>query len=301
MSWRRIGWAALAVAGTGLALCLAAGAVLCENSVHVSKRVTADTRIDAADRNDVQIVGADGAALRGWFFRPELSNGNAVLLLHGISDSRGGVMGLARLLVENHYSVLAPDNRGHGESGGELVTYGLRERDDVRRWVNWVEASEHPRHVYGMGESLGASVLLQSLANEKRFSAVVAECPFANFERVAVDRVAQRVPGPAIIQRAFAVPMVWSGFLYARLKYGVDFSAASPEQALAGTRTPVLLIHGSADTNIYPAHSEALVKCNPEHVTLWIVPGARHTAAMGTAPEEFRRRVLDWFSQHSAD
>lgn len=298
MDWRRrFGWAA---AGAGLALWLAAGAVLCENSVHVPKRATADVRFAGANRRDVQIVASDGAALRGWFFTPEAGNGNAVMVLHGISDSRGGVMGLARLFVENHYSVLAPDNRGHGESGGELVTYGLRERDDVRRWVDWLEASEHPRNVYGMGESLGAAVLLQSLERETRFSAVVAECPFADFERVAVDRVAQRVPGPAALGRVLAGPMVWSGFLYARMKYGVDFRGASPENAVVGARTPVLLIHGSADTNVYPAHAGALMKRNPEHITLWLVPGARHTAAFGTAPEEFRRLVLGWFSEHGS-
>jgi hypothetical protein len=219
------------------------------------------------------------------------------MVLHGISDSRGGVMGLARLFVENHYAVLAADNRGHGESGG-MVTYGLRERDDVRRWMDWLEASEHPQNVYGMGESLGASVLLQSLVRETRFSAVVAECPFADFERVAVDRVAQRIPGPVAVTRTLAVPMVWSAFLYARMRYGVDFRGASPENAVVGTRTPVLLIHGSADTNVYPAHAEALVKRNPGFITLWVVPGARHTAAFGTAPQEFRRRVLGWFAEH---
>lgn len=36
--------------------------------------------------------------------------------------SRAGVMGLARLFVENGYAVLTPDNRGHGESGGGVVT-----------------------------------------------------------------------------------------------------------------------------------------------------------------------------------
>jgi alpha-beta hydrolase superfamily lysophospholipase len=159
MAWkRRIGWA-LALTGTGLALCAAAGVVLCENAVHVPKRVTPDTTFAGANRRDVQISASDGAVLRGWLFTPESSNGNVAMLLHGISDSRGGVMGLARLFVGNHYSVLAPDNRGHGESGG-LVTYGLRERDDVRRWVDWLETSEHPRNVFGMGESLGASVLL---------------------------------------------------------------------------------------------------------------------------------------------
>ncbi len=291
MTWRgRIGWA-LAGVGAALTLWLGAGVVLCETAVHVPKRATPETSFAHTDRQTVQITASDGAVLRAWFFIPENNNGNSVLVLHGISDSRAGVMGLARLFVENRYAVLAPDNRGHGESGGEIATYGLREADDVQRWVDWIIATEHPGNVYGMGESLGAGVLLEALARERRFSAVVAECPFANFERVARDRVAQRIRGPAFLQRAFAVPLVWSGFLYARVRYGLDFRAASPERAIDNMATPVLLIHGLADTNIYPAHSEMLAARNSRNVTLWLVPGAGHTAALGVAPQEFRARI----------
>jgi dipeptidyl aminopeptidase/acylaminoacyl peptidase len=300
MAWKRpIAWV-LVGAGAGMALCLAAGVVLCENAVHVPKRVTLEASFAHTDKRTVQITASDGAVLRAWLFAPQNSNGNYVIALHGISDSRAGVMGLARLFVENHYAVLAPDSRGHGESGGEVVTYGLREADDVHRWVDWMVASEHPRNVYGMGESLGAGVLLQSLAREHRFSAVVAECPFANFERVAVDRVAQRIPGAQLVRNALAVPMVWSGFLYARVRYGLDFRGASPETAIDHIATPVLLIHGLADTNIYPAHSETLAARNPRMVTLWLVPGARHTTALGAAPQEFRARVLGWFADHAS-
>jgi hypothetical protein len=272
--------------------------MLCENAIRVPKRATPVTSFSGASRKDVEITARDGAVLRAWLFTPAAGNGNLVLALHGIADSRAGVMGLARLFVEDHYAVLAPDSRGHGESGGEIATYGLREADDVHRWVDWLVSSEHPRNVFGMGESLGAGVLLQSLAREPRFSAVVAECPFANFERVAEDRVAQRIPGPPLLARTLAVPMVWSGFIYARARYGLDFRAASPEAVIGGVSTSVLLIHGLEDTNIYPVHSEILVQHNSRSITLWLVPGARHTGAFGAAPAEFERRVLGWFSAH---
>jgi dipeptidyl aminopeptidase/acylaminoacyl peptidase len=301
MAGRRwIGWL-VGGAGVGVVLFLAAGLVLCENSVHVPKRATPEISFAGSSRRSVQITASDGAVLRAWLFTPVSGSGNYVIALHGISDSRGGVMGLAHLFVENHYAVLAPDGRGHGESGGELVTYGVREVDDVHRWVDWLMDSEHPRNVYGMGESLGAAVLLQSLGRERRFSAVVAECPFANFERVAEDRVAQRIPGPLWMRRALSIPMVWSAFLYARARYGLDFRNASPETAVAHTETPVLLIHGLADTNIYPEHSKILAARNPRSISLWLVPGAKHTAAYDAAPLEFRTRVLGWFADHRHD
>lgn len=299
MALDRMRWIAAGIAAAGIVLWAASGIVLCEATIRVPARPFQSVEISGSHRKDVEIRAADAVLLRGWLFVPENSNGNCVIALHGISDTRTGVIGLARLFVANHYAVLIPDNRGHGESGGELVTYGVREADDVHRWVDWMIASVHPRNVFGMGESLGAGELLQSLAVEHRFSAVVAECPFADFRSVAVDRVAQRIPVPSRLGHFLAAPMVWSGFLYARTRYAIGFHAASPAVAIAAVDTPILLIHGLDDTNIYPEHSRILALSNPSHVTLWLVPGAKHTAALTAAPEEFPRRVLAWFADHS--
>ena len=60
----------------------------------------------------------------------------------------------------------------------------------------------------------------------------------------------------------------------------------------------MLLIHGLADHNTLPAHSEALAARNSRHVTLWLVPGAGHTGAFGAAPREFEKLVLSWFAAY---
>jgi len=280
----------------GVALCVAGGIVLCESALHVPKIPAPG--IPSGGRA-VEIVARDGAHLRAWFFAPVISNGNCVLLLHGVADSRASQMGLARLLLKNHYAVLMPDSRGHGESGGDIVTYGVLEADDIHRWVDWLEASEHPRNVFGVGASLGAGILLQSLAVEHRFRAVVAESPFANLRRVSVDRVAQRLPVPSPIGNVIATPLVWSGFVYARWKYGVDLWRASPEDVVSGTSTPVLLIHGTEDTNIYPWHSQSLAARNPWNVELWLVPGAHHMTVYRTLPAEYESKLLGWFADHT--
>ena len=69
----------------------------------------------------------------------------------------------ADILLRHGYSVLMPDARGHGSSGGEFVTYGLLERDDIHQWVRWLVVNRHPSCVFGFGESMGAAELLQSL------------------------------------------------------------------------------------------------------------------------------------------
>jgi fermentation-respiration switch protein FrsA (DUF1100 family) len=60
---------------------------------------------------------------------------------------------------------------------------------------------------------------------------------------------------------------------------------------------PILLIHGDADRNIPPRHSRELHALNPA-TQLWEVPGAPHVASYGTAPEEYERKVVEWFRTH---
>ena len=55
---------------------------------------------------------------------------------------------------------MLPDSRAHGESGGTLATYGLRESDDIHRWVDWLYGGRQSKCVYGFGESMGAALVL---------------------------------------------------------------------------------------------------------------------------------------------
>jgi len=248
---------------------------------------------------DVELTTSDGVTLRGWFMRPQGANRDAVILLHGVSDNRLGMYGYGKWLLENHYSVLLPDARHHGNSGG-LATYGIKEAADVHRWVDWIETNQHPGCVYGLGESMGAAQLLQSLSLETRFCAVVAESPFATFREVAYARFGRPFHTGPWLGRTFFRPTVDAGFLYVRIRYDVNMEDASPEGAVAESKTPVLLIHGLADRNIPPYHSDLIQMRNPSSVDVWKVPGAVHTGSYRAAPEEFNRRILEWFSVHAA-
>ena len=88
------------------------------------------------DLQTVAIQAVDGVVLQGWYIVPEHQNGQAVILLHGIGDNRGGVAGYGQAFLRQGYRILLPDSRAHGESGGTVATYGLLESDDVRRWVS---------------------------------------------------------------------------------------------------------------------------------------------------------------------
>ena len=145
-----------------------------------------------ADLQEEQISAADATVLRGWSLRPHRANGDAVILLHGQGDNRAGMLGPAEMLLREGYSVLLPDARAHGESGGTIATYGVLEADDVRRWFDWLMQSQSPHCIEGVGDSMGGAELLRSLDEEHGFCAVVAESPFATFEEAAYDRLGQQ-------------------------------------------------------------------------------------------------------------
>src|SRR5580700_1392805 len=107
------------------------------------RNVMTAAHAESADISDVELVTTKGVTLRAWFMRPPNTNGNVVILLHGVSDNRLGMYGYGRWLRQNHYAVLLPDARGHGLSGG-LATYGLLASDDIHRWVSWLEETQHP-------------------------------------------------------------------------------------------------------------------------------------------------------------
>lgn len=289
--------AAAAGAAAAVPLLLAAGgAILCESALRVppGRRIAPDGALASslasrcrAQVSNVELGSPDGARLSAWLFLPEKRNGGGVLLLHGVADTRRGVLGHAGYLLRAGYAVLAPDSRAHGVSGGDVMTLGVRERGDVALWAAWMRGNAGAGRLYGLGESMGAAILLQAADH---FDAIAAESSFSTFREIARYRVAAR----SGLCCGLPQLLVESGFRYARLRYGVDLDVASPLERVRRTRIPVLLIHGAADTNVPPEQARRIVAANPA-VSLWLIPGGGHTGALQRRPAETEARVLAWF------
>ncbi|SRR6266496_4599837 len=290
-----------------LAFSLVAGFVMGEMTLHPGRRRIEKAPVAemyapyGARLEPVAIHAIDGVELRAWYSVPEHENGRAVILLHGISDNRIGVAGYGGTFLQHGYRVLLPDSRAHGESGGTLATYGLQESDDIHRWVSWLY-DHGATCVDGLGQSMGAALLLESLSAEPRFCAVVADSGFATFRSVAYDREgyfvgAGRVGLERWFGRTVGLLPAEVGIRYAKWRYGIDLLKANPVDGLRASSTPVLLIHGDADMNILPDQSRVLARANRQ-AELWLVPGAEHCGAAGKMPQEFWPRVLGFFQKH---
>jgi len=266
-----------------------------------------------ADREPFEVRAPDGVLLSGWKVTPRNPNGSWVLLFHGVADNRVGVTGQAEVLLRAGYGVVMMDARAHGASEGSTATYGWLERKDTRAVIDRLFqdagqgclASQYhgtgspcplPRHVFALGESMGAAIALESAGSDPRIAAVVAEASFANLREAAYDYAGLRkYPW---LGKTLLSPFAWT-LLYrgARLT-GIPLEEVSPVKAVAARAFPVLLVCDEKDVALPCRHTQMIYDAARGPKQLWVVPHAYHTAALGFYPEEFKRRVLEFFGTY---
>lgn len=268
-------------------------------------------------RQDFDVRVPDGVLLRGWKVTPPNPNGSWVLLFHGVADNRVGVLGQSEFLLRAGYSVVMMDARGHGASQGPTATYGWLERNDSRAVIDALLSSFPnpcisiqwsglgapdcsrglPKHIFALGESMGASIALQSTAADPRVEAVVAEASFANLREASYDYAGLR-KSPLLGKTLFA-PFSWTLLYRGEKAAGFPLAEISPMKAVASRAFPVLLICDEKDEALPCRHSEMIYAAARGPKELWVVPRAFHTAALGFQPEEFKRRVLTFFATYA--
>lgn len=179
--------------------------------------------------------------LAGWWIPHPTSTDRTVLLLHGYSDAKVGVIAWAPTWRRLGFNLLAIDLRAHGDSEGIHSTAGYFERHDVSRVLDELRASRPraTRRLLLFGVSLGAAVAANVASDRDDLDGIVLECPFASY-RSAIAAHAE----------VMLLPLTWAQPIAVRLAEwisGADFERVRPVEAIAHARCPVLLIHSGDD------------------------------------------------------
>jgi fermentation-respiration switch protein FrsA (DUF1100 family) len=285
--------------------CLIAGIALAELSLHLHKLPLRDIaahhdRIRQqfhVEMQDVSLTAADGITLKAWFIQPADSNSKSVIILHGVTANRADSTGYAEIFLKQGYAVLLPDSREHGESGGNIATYGILEKYDVNLWTQWLR-QRAASCTYLLGESMGAAIGLQATAVTPDLCAVAVESPYSTFRAISYERLGRGTHTGPLFWRTLGRPVIEIAIAYTRMRYGIYLPDANPQAAVEQSQTPSLLIAGTADNNIPMHHAQELESVCATHCALWIVPGADHGGAFTVAHAEFEQHILDWFQTH---
>ena len=225
----------------------------------------------------VTFQATDGTPLVGWWIPaqrpPARGQGRAtratraaddwgrrtVVVCHGLAANKSNQLILARTFPPEGFNVLIFDFRAHGESGGQLVTFGDRERRDVLGAVRYLRShrANEAEQIYGVGASLGGAALIAAAADDSEEGrAIDALAVYGTFDdlRLLTRSVARSYFFPPLRQL-----LIHLGLPLASLQTGTDLTDFAPARLV--TRVwprPIMIIHGRRDEIIHFHHGEAL-------------------------------------------
>jgi fermentation-respiration switch protein FrsA (DUF1100 family) len=237
---------------------------------------------------DVAFAAPDGVVLLGWYLPSQ--NGAAVIVGHGIGGQRR--LEPALMLARHGYGVLTFDWRAHGESGGARCTLGYEEVGDVEGALAWLQAQPEVEagRIGMLGESMGAVTAIRAAARLPGIGAVVAESPYADLEE-SIGNVWRGTGLPAF-------PMVPLQIALGEWRTGLDLDDVQPlEDVAAISPRPILILAGGRDPITGPEAGQRYYAAAGEPKELWFEPDLGHLSFQEVYPEEYERRVVDFFDR----
>jgi pimeloyl-ACP methyl ester carboxylesterase len=213
----------------------------------------------------------------------------------------------AVFLVRGGYDVLAMDLRGHGESGGSIVSPGLLEARDILGALRYARSRGNNEPVALLGVSYGAAASLIAAAESPEVAAVISDSAFASGKQVSDDIgrhylydsqtnvwvralfLVSSIPGAA---RATALTY----YFRSGIDLGPELLSVLP--AASRIRIPVLVISGDRDWIVPTDRAREILSAIPDNrKELLVIPGAAHDTAYSAAPMLYARTVLSFLEK----
>lgn len=241
----------------------------------------------------VEIVNRDGVKLVGHWYPCENAR-RVVLAMHGWRSKWYRDFGAsADFWHENGCSILYAEQRGQGESGGEVMGFGITERYDCLDWLEWIEANtEENLPIYMAGISMGATTVLMAAGLElpARVRGIVADCGFTSPEaiwrHVAQDNL--HIPYDLLHRPIDRL---------CRRKIGCGPGDDSTVAALGRNTRPVLLIHGTDDSFVPLEMTMENYRACKAPCRLLVVPGAEHGVSYLVDKDGYEKAVMDFWKE----
>ena len=269
---------------TRRALLLVVGVLLsgCEALLFFPQQQLLRTPKDVGlDYRDVHISGESGG-LHGWWLPAEQPRAT-LLFTHGNAENISTHLASVYWLPKEGVNVLLVDYRGYGHSGGVPSVSGAV--DDVRASWQWLLAEQGELPLFGLGQSLGASLMAvatarEAVALEGRLAGVVLDAGFTGYADVAKEQAAKNP-----ITWLFQLPAAWA------MPSGFDPVDALPMLPPA----PLLIIHGRGDQVIAKHHAQKLYESANSPKSIYFYEGG-HIESFHRP--EGRQRLLDFIDEN---
>jgi fermentation-respiration switch protein FrsA (DUF1100 family) len=242
--------------------------------------------------DDVSITRPDGAKLVGWYVPPK--SGSVIIGLHGYKAHRGELLNESGALHRRGFGILLPAMRTHDMSDGAIITFGKFELDDIQAWYDFVlrQPNVDPQRIGMLGNSLGGTLALEFAARQPGIAAVVAHSAFSSLNDT-IDTSVRFFTGMSPFPFA---PMIR---FWAEREAGIAVEDVDAKAWIGRiSPRPVFLMQGGADVVIDVASGDRLFAAAGEPKELWFEPDIAHARFDTARPEEYERRVGQFFGKY---
>ncbi|CAL0325836.1 unnamed protein product [Lupinus luteus] len=210
-------------------------------------------------RKDIEIKNNRGDVLQCSHYMPIISPEGkplpCVIYCHGNSGCRADASEAAIILLPSNITVFTLDFSGSGISGGEHVTLGWNEKDDLRAVVNYLRDDGNVSLIGLWGRSMGAVTSLMYGAEDPSIAGIVLDSPFSDLVDLMmelVDTYKVRLPKFTV---KFAIQYMRRAI---QKKAKFDISSLNTIKVAKSCFVPALLGHAIDDDFINPHHSDRI-------------------------------------------
>lgn len=250
--------------------------------------------IDNALHTWVYTESFDGLRLCARYF-PVKNSHRTIILFHGYRSSAKRDFSCAvKMYCAMGLNVLLVDQRSHGKSEGKIITFGVKERYDALTWVDFVLKNYgNDTDIFLGGMSMGATTVLLSagLNLPKNVKGIIADCGFTSPIAIIkkVSRQAFHISG------FIALPIM---DLFCRIFGRFSIKGISTTDALAKSKTPIIMFHGTKDNFVPMEMSRENFDAAGCEKQLFLVENADHGFSYFFDTRGVTENVYEFISSH---
>lgn len=218
-------------------------------------------------------------------FYVDRGSSRTAIVVHGWRDCAIKFFWLARIYEhELGYNVVMPELHGCGESEGEAIQMGWKDRLDVMQWMKTFQADTMVVHGVSMGAATTMMLSGEQMPEGIKDLRFVEDCGYTCVWDEFAGQLKEQFGLPEF-------PLMHSTSLLCRLRYGWSFDEASALKQVSKCHYPMLFIHGDADTFVPSQMVYPLYEAKPEPKQLWLASGAEHAQSYKEHKTEYISRI----------
>lgn len=250
-----------------------------------------DEAIEAFSHVEHEVVNTyhEGLKLNAHFY--DRKSDKVVIIMHGYRVNNQIDPAIVAPIYDD-CDMLIPDQRSHGKSEGEYVTFGYKEKDDVLVWCEWLMKRNPDYKIILHGISMGAATVLMAASSNQQYPirCVISDCAFANL----YDQQKYTLE----LEHRFSTLLLAGAELLGEKLAGFKISQVNPEDYVKHNQVPALFIHGDIDTMVPCDNVYRLYNANASEKELLVIPGALHAMSRLVNPLAYDIKVKGFIEEY---